>query len=47
MLIRWATEQERNNHGYDSIIYQEYDVLIAVDRRTNNCLGILGIKRYI
>ena len=45
MLIRWATEQERLSYGFDSSVYQFYDVLIAVDRMTNNCLGILGFSR--
>ena len=45
MLIRWATEQERKEYGFDSKVFCEHDVLIAVDRRTSSCLGIMGFSR--
>lgn len=45
MLIRWATEEERTECGFDAEVYGEYDVLAAVDRMTNRCLGIAGFSR--
>jgi diadenosine tetraphosphate (Ap4A) HIT family hydrolase len=45
MLIRWATEKERKDFGYSENIYGIYDVLIAVDRMTNRCFGIIGFSR--
>lgn len=45
MLIRWATEKERQQYGYSEIKYGLYDVLISVERMTERCLGIIGFSR--
>lgn len=45
MLIRWASNNEREFYGFSGIHFKEYDVLIAVNRMTNECLGILGFSR--
>lgn len=45
MLIRWATQKERQQYGYLDNNYDSYDVLISVDRMTNRCLGIIGFSR--
>lgn len=45
MLIRWATSIERKKHGFDEDEYEDYDVLIVVNRMTNECMGILGFSR--
>ncbi|MDD3625904.1 MAG: hypothetical protein PHV06_01165 [bacterium] len=45
MLIRWATEKEREANGFDNDVYGPYDVLIAVDRMTKQCLGIAAFSR--
>jgi diadenosine tetraphosphate (Ap4A) HIT family hydrolase len=44
MLIRWANIDERKSYGYIDG-FNEYEVLIAVDRMTNTVLGILGFSR--
>jgi len=43
MLIRWATENEKNLYGYDE--FGKHDVLTAVDRMTENVIGIIGFSR--
>ena len=43
MLIRWATEKEKQSHRYD--VYGKHDVLAAVDRMTGMVLGIIGFSR--
>lgn len=45
MLVRWADVNEKQKFGFDEREYGDYDVLIAVDRMTNHCLGILGFCR--
>lgn len=45
MLIRWATSNEKKKYGFNEYEYMDYDVLIAVNRITNECLGILGFSR--
>lgn len=45
MLIRWATNNEKTKYGFTEDEYKNYDVLIAVNRITNDCLGILGFSR--
>jgi len=43
MLIRWATDKEKQFYGYEK--YGKYDVLVAIDRMTENVLGIIGFSR--
>jgi len=43
MLIRWATDKEKQFFGYEK--YEKYDVLVAIDRMTENVLGIIGFSR--
>ena len=43
MLIRWATDIEKQLFGYEK--YGKYDVLAAIDRMTENVLGIIGFSR--
>lgn len=45
MLIRWAASNEKKKYGFNEDEYNDYDVLIAVTRMTNECLGILGFSR--
>ena len=45
MLIRWATEKERQQCGYSENKYDVYDVLVSVDRMTERCLGSIGFSR--
>jgi hypothetical protein len=45
MLIRWATSNEMKKYGFVEDEYNDYNVLIAVTRMTNECLGILGFSR--
>jgi diadenosine tetraphosphate (Ap4A) HIT family hydrolase len=45
MLIRWATSTEKKKYGFNEFKYKDYDVLIAINRMTNECLGILGFSR--
>ena len=45
MLIRWATSNEKKKYGFNEEEYNDYDVLIAITRMTNECLGILGFFR--
>jgi diadenosine tetraphosphate (Ap4A) HIT family hydrolase len=44
MLIRWATEKEKQLHGYDDN-FGKYDVLVAVDRMSEKIIGIIGFLR--
>ena len=43
MLIRWATDKEKQFFGYEK--YGKYDVLVAIDRMSENVLGIIGFSR--
>ena len=43
MLIRWATDKEKELYGYTE--FGKFDVLVAVDRMTQNILGIIGFSR--
>ena len=43
MLIRWATTEERKRFNY--VDFDEYDVLIIIDRMTSKVLGIVGFSR--
>lgn len=45
MLIRWATEKERQQCGYSENKYDLYEVLVSVDRMTERCLGSVGFSR--
>ena len=45
MLIRWAAENERRQYGYPENEFDEHDVLVAVDRMTEKCIGIVGFSR--
>ena len=45
MLIRWATRNEKEKYGFNEEEYNDYDVLIAITRMTNECLGVLGFSR--
>jgi len=45
MLIRWASEKEKLLNDYNNDEFGKYDVLVAVDRMTDNILGILGFSR--
>jgi len=45
MLIRWATENEKIQNGYSNLDFGQFDVLVAVDRMTENIIGILGFSR--
>lgn len=45
MLIRWATEKERQQYGYFESKYDVREVLVSIDRMTERCLGIIGFSR--
>jgi hypothetical protein len=45
MLIRWASENEKMLYGYSNEYFGEFDVLVAVDRMTENIIGIIGFSR--
>jgi len=45
MLIRWATNEEKQKHGYPENEFGDFDVLTAIDRMTNAVLGIVGFSR--
>jgi len=45
MLVRWATDKEKQLYGYDNEKFGKYDILVAVDRMTENILGIIGFSR--
>lgn len=45
MLIRWASTSEKKENGFGEQEFGEYDVLVAIDRMSNECLGILGFSR--
>jgi diadenosine tetraphosphate (Ap4A) HIT family hydrolase len=45
MLIRWATDEEKQFYGYNKNKFGKYDVLVAVDRMTDTILGNIGFSR--
>lgn len=46
MLIRWATQEDCVQYGYSSSIYQRFEVLVAIHRMTEECLGFLRFSRF-
>jgi len=45
MLIRWATKEEKEKFGYSQSGFDDYDVLSAIDRMTDNVLGVVNFSR--
>jgi len=45
MLIRWATEREREDLGLPKSEYGEFDALVADDRMTDRRLGWAAFSR--
>jgi diadenosine tetraphosphate (Ap4A) HIT family hydrolase len=45
MLIRWATNKERQLYDYPESEYDLYEVLVSIDRITDRCVGIVGFSR--
>ena len=44
MLIRWATENEKEQNGYGNADFGQFDVLVAVDRIKEIIIGIIGFS---
>jgi diadenosine tetraphosphate (Ap4A) HIT family hydrolase len=44
MLVKWITDNDETPIEFDISSYQPFEVLIAVNRMTNKCLGIIGFS---